>query len=390
MKKLSIYIHIPFCVRKCLYCDFLSFSVGETDYAEVDIINNYVDLLTREVETEAAKYENFQVVSIFFGGGTPSLLSGELVSKIVSHLKNRFHLAQDVEITIEMNPGTVNFEKLCSYRETGINRISIGLQSTEDTLLKKIGRIHDYNQFLVTYEEARSTGFDNINVDLMAALPGQTMEMYEKSLQQIVQLAPEHISAYGLILEEGTPLYEQREKYSFPCEEEEREMYDRTGVYLAQNGYRRYEISNYAKPGRECRHNVVYWERGNYVGFGLGAASMVENVRWSNTTQMSEYKLLLESGIKQRAGICAKQETIQTLTVKEQMEEYMFLGLRLMRGVHVGQFERLFGQTMDGVYGKVIERFLTDKLLEYNGKYLKLTKKGIDISNYVMSDFIFD
>ena len=258
MKNLSIYIHIPFCVRKCLYCDFLSAPAHDGG------MENYVNLLLREIEEQSIFYGDHRVVSIFLGGGTPSLLPAGETGRILERVRDRFAVVEDAEITIECNPGTVTAEKLANYITHGINRLSIGLQSTEDEELKRIGRIHDYDTFLETYRLAREAGFGNINIDLMAGLPGQSIESYRKTLERVVSLAPEHISAYSLILEEGTPLYVNRKSYTFPDEDEDREMYELTEKVLGQAGFWCYEISNYAREGRECRHNMVYWRRGDY------------------------------------------------------------------------------------------------------------------------------
>ena len=264
MRELSIYIHIPFCVRKCLYCDFLSAPAGGKE------MESYVNLLLREIEKQSIFYGDHTVISIFLGGGTPSLLSGGEVERILARIRKNFIMAPDVEITMECNPGTVTPEKMESYIASGINRLSIGLQSTEDEELARIGRIHSYGDFLEIYELARGAGFGNINIDLMSGLPGQSSVSWKKTLERVTALLPEHISAYSLILEEGTPLYVNQSGYTFPTEEEDREMYALTGEYLAEAGYCRYEISNYGREGFACRHNKVYWKRGDYAGFGLG------------------------------------------------------------------------------------------------------------------------
>lgn len=398
MKDLSIYIHIPFCVRKCLYCDFLSFPVSAdksgsacgnalTDSAK-ERIHSYVNLLQKEIAGSALQYKEYRALSIFWGGGTPSLLPVGEVSRLMETIRKYYHVTEDAEITIEMNPDTVTEDKLREYITSGINRISIGLQSADDDDLARIGRIHDYRTFERAYELSRKVGFHNINIDLMAALPEQSVDSYEWTLKKVASLAPEHISAYSLTLEEGTPLYEVQAAYRFPTEEEDREMYALTGEYLASCGYHRYEISNYALDGYECRHNKVYWQRGNYVGFGLGASSMVDNVRWTNPTEPEQYRSHAEHPASGRAtGIYPPR---QTLTVREQMEEYMFLGLRLMCGVDMRRFEDEFGQQIETVYGEVIERMCRQGLLEQEEKRLRLTGRGIDVSNYVMAQFLFD
>ncbi len=394
MRDLSIYIHIPFCVRKCLYCDFLSFPLSgkDEDMGEVpakgalrkniscEEIENYVNLLMREIKQQSILYKEHKVISVFFGGGTPSVLETGQIGRIMEQIRTYYTLSESPEITIEMNPGTVTKEKLQEYITCGINRISIGLQSADNEELARIGRIHDYETFLETYHMARKAGFTNINIDLMAALPGQSISSYRNTLERVAALCPEHISAYSLILEEGTPLYERRDSYSFPSEEEDRQMYLMTSRYLAAHGYHRYEISNYAKEGYECRHNKVYWQRGDYVGFGLGAASMVKENRWSNPADWERYAKCVHSFRPQS----------QKLTVSEQMEEFMFLGLRMMCGVERSDFYRKFGQQIEEVYGSVLRKLCGQGLLVQEADSIRLTERGIDVSNYVMAEFLFD
>ncbi len=420
MRELSIYIHIPYCVRKCLYCDFLSFPVGSgllTDSTAmtnegsgldrkgpggqtVRDIESYVNLLKREITLEADRYSGHQVISVFWGGGTPSLLGAAAVTEVIETLRNRYHMAADVEITIEANPGTVTADKLREYITAGINRISIGLQSADDRELARIGRIHDYRAFLETYKMAREAGFGNINIDLMAALPGQSVKSYEETLRRVAALCPEHISAYSLILEEGTPLYERQGEYRFPTEEEDREMYLLTDSCLASCGYHRYEISNYAREGFECRHNKVYWQRGDYVGFGLGAASMVDNIRWSNPTEPEKYVAYVTGLEKESDKTTGKEDgqasagktggfpVRQILTGEEQMEEFMFLGLRMMCGVSSRAFQEQFGRQIEEVYGEVLRKMYRQNLLVCESDHIKLTTLGIDVSNYVMAEFL--
>lgn len=374
MRELSIYIHIPFCVRKCLYCDFLSAP------ADAEEIENYVNLLLREIKKQSVFYGDHRVISIFMGGGTPSLLSAEETGRVLRQIRENYSVAPDAEITMECNPGTVTAEKLKNYITYGINRLSLGLQSTDDAELVRIGRIHSYGDFLTTYRMAREAGFQNINIDLMAALPGQSLDSYRRSLERVAGLSPEHISAYSLILEEGTPLYVNQKSYAFPTEDEDREMYELTGKYLAEEGYQRYEISNYAKDGFACRHNCVYWRRGDYVGFGLGASSMVENVRWKNPEKHAAYAVYVDHPEKRKGG--------QALTTEEQMEEFMFLGLRLTEGIDTGAFQRMFGKTVEEVYGKSIEEFEARGLLARTGERLSLTPHGIDVSNVIFAEFL--
>lgn len=390
MRDLSIYIHIPFCVRKCRYCDFLS---GPARGGEME---SYVNLLLREIKKQAIFYGDHRVISIFLGGGTPSLLPAWETGRILERVREEFLLTEDAEITIECNPGTVTAEKLENYITYGINRLSIGLQSTDDGELARIGRIHGYGSFLETYRLAREAGFRNVNIDLMAGLPGQSLASYRKTLERVVALSPEHISAYSLILEEGTPLYVNQEAYTFPDEEEEREMYELTGRCLGEAGFHRYEISNYAREGRECRHNKVYWRRGDYAGFGLGASSMVRNVRWKNPDGQADYAACVERVESSPQGMDFAEmlrqtgrREVQILTTQEQMEEFMFLGLRLTEGVDLQEFQRYFGKTAEEVYGEQISSFEKQGLLKREGRRLRLTPRGIDVSNVVFSAFLF-
>lgn len=376
MRLLELYIHIPFCVKKCAYCDFLS---GPSDEKSRE---RYVELLCEEIQVCRGKVEKYQVSTVFFGGGTPSVLQGEQIKRIMETLRKVFVFETDAEISMEMNPGTVTSEKLVAYREAGINRLSIGLQSVQDEELKLLGRIHTYDEFLHSYELARKAGFENINIDLISAIPGQTVSSWAETLKTIVELEPEHISAYSLIIEEGTPFFE---KYGegfgqemLPSEDEEREMYRQTKQILHEAGYERYEISNYAKEGRECRHNIGYWERAPYLGFGIGAASLFEETRSANPSNIEEYRTSFE-----------KKFQAEKLSVEEQIEEFMFLGLRMMKGISKQKFAEAFGKEIEEIYGKQIERLKKAELLEENDDRIYLTEKGIDISNSVFVEFMF-
>ncbi len=377
MKPLSLYLHIPFCVRKCNYCDFLSF---EADEAQKEA---YVESLLAEIDLEAPSFKEYEVQTIFFGGGTPSLLSGLALTRIMECLYANFSISKKAEISMEMNPGTATLSNLMSYRKAGINRLSIGLQSAVDEQLQLLGRIHTYDQFLSTYQAAHKAGFQNINIDLMSALPGQTWESYLASLEKVLNLNPKptHISAYSLIIEEGTPFWEwvEQEKLKLPDEEEERRMYVGTLRTLQKYGYDRYEISNYALPGYECKHNCVYWKRGDYLGLGLGAASLVDNARWSNEADMAEYQSRVAKGLQVADR--------QVLTTKEQKEEFMFLGLRLTHGVCAKTFEEAFKMPIAQVYGDVLAKHEKEGLLILDER-IRLTEKGLDLSNYVMADFL--
>ncbi len=379
-KELEIYIHIPFCVRKCRYCDFLSSS------APADVQEAYMEALCKEVEGSSYEYGDYRVVSVFIGGGTPSIVNPSWISKLMNLLKEKFDVDKEAEITIEMNPGTVNEKALEIYKNAGINRLSIGLQSANNKELELLGRIHTYEDFLDSFNLARKLGFNNINVDIMSALPGQSFASYTETLQKIVNLEmpPEHISAYSLIIEEGTvfqDLYDDG-KLDLPQEEAERQMYEYTEKFLAEKGYLRYEISNYAKPGKECRHNIGYWERREYLGFGIGAASLIDNRRFSNTSDRAAY---IE---------CPNIEypEVQQLSIADQMEETMFLGLRMTRGIREKDFEKKYGKTLVQVYGDVIQKHIKTGLLQRytldGEEWIALTQKGLDVSNYVMADFL--
>lgn len=420
MKSISIYIHIPFCVKKCQYCDFLS-APADSRAQEV-----YLRALKQEIGEQAARYREYEVQTVFIGGGTPTAVPCEKLCEILETVFSCYRVYPQAEISMEANPGTVTKEALCAYRKAGINRISIGLQSSNDRELKLLGRIHTYRDFLQTYRWVQEAGFTNINLDIMSALPGQSVENYKKTLETVLSLKPQHISAYSLIVEEGTPFYEKYGQESeklratgekqpdLPSEEEEREMYALTEKLLAAAGYHHYEISNYALPGRECRHNLVYWKRGNYVGFGLGAASMVENVRFENTRKMQEY-LEEYAGVPDAGQVFAdvaqedmhplltredvnsmdEQQIFQgenghPLSKEEQMEETMFLGLRLTEGVSKAEFQRQFGVSMEQIYGEIVRENTAKGLLIDEAGYVRLTREGMDLSNYVMAQFLLD
>lgn len=383
-KSLELYVHIPFCVRKCEYCDFLSAPAG------ADTQQEYVRNLLLEIEQKGVRCTDYEVTTIFFGGGTPSILKAGWIADILNAIHRNFKVRKDAEITIECNPGTLTFEKLSIYKSAGINRISVGLQSASDAELRELGRIHTYEDFLKSYDLIRKKGFSNVNIDLMAALPGQTLKSYEQTLRRVLALKPEHISAYSLIIEEGTPFYEKyeadellREKgekpQMLPSEETERLMYERTKELLFAHGYERYEISNYARRGYACRHNIGYWRRENYLGFGLGSASLLENERFHNTTDLTDYL----------GGDYLAYEQ-EKLDKKSQMEEFMFLGLRMTDGISTECFRQTFGLTVELVYGPVLEQQIADQLLRKEDGRIFLTERGLDVSNYVMAQFLLD
>lgn len=373
MKELELYVHLPFCVKKCQYCDFLSGAYPR------EMQEQYIEALKKEMGAAAREVADYQVTSVFFGGGTPSLLNGKQIAELMDALRNSFSIQRDAEVTMEGNPGTFTLENLKAYGEGGVNRLSMGCQSTKNEELKLLGRIHTFEDFLESFALAREAGFENINVDLMSGLPGQSFSGWEESLRQISALGPEHISAYSLIVEEGTPFAEM--ELELPEEDCERQMYEETEHILQEYGYEQYEISNYALPGRECRHNIGYWERKNYLGFGIGAASLLENVRFTNTPDMKEYfQWAKEPGKLRRER--------QVLDVEEQMEEFMFLGLRMNRGVSGTQFQREFGISMESVYGKVLEKYEALGLLLRLGDRVSLSRRGISVSNQIFTDFL--
>ena len=391
MRQLGIYLHIPFCAKKCNYCDFLSAPAGK------DVQQAYVDRLVQEIQQKPAGKKECCVTSIFFGGGTPSLLAPNQIGAILAAVQQQFCISPDVEISLEINPGTLGncqgedpCYKLEAYCQMGINRLSIGLQSFCDKELELLGRIHRVQDFLKLYDAARQVGFNNINIDLMSGLPGQTRRGFAHTLQQAVDLQPEHISVYSLIIEPGTPFYqlysqdvERRDRGEtplyLPTEEIERAMIADTVDMLTAAGYIQDEISNFAKPGHICRHNNNCWLRTEYLGYGIGAASLYNETRFSNHTDLKAYL----------NGQFAPA-TIQPLDIKDQMEETMFLGLRRIQGVSKQAFFNKFGISVNQVYKDVISRFVQQGLLYQNNDFVALTKKGLDISNYVMADFLLD
>lgn len=404
-KSLELYLHIPFCVKKCDYCDFLSGPSGEENRKA------YTEALLREIQALPDDLDR-EIVSVFTGGGTPSLLDAPDMERIITALRDKFEFSENAEITIEANPGTLSSDKLEIYRASGINRLSLGLQSTDNRELQILGRIHTYEEFLESYELARTAGFDNINIDLMSAIPEQTCEKWIHNLRTAAELKPEHISAYSLIVEEGTP-FAQRE-LKLPDEEQEYQMYEDTADILKSYGFEQYEISNYAKNGYECRHNLGYWKRTEYLGLGLGAASLTGEDLWKhlcgerssgnsereyineeyrsseqveyrfcNTRNMQEY---LENSRNPRM----LRRDIAVLSEKEQQEEFMFLGLRMTKGIFVQEFRERFGKEIDEIYGKVLRKYEAMGFMEKSSGFWRFTRKGIHVSNHILSDFLQD
>ena len=374
-QELELYAHIPFCVRKCGYCDFLSGT------AEESTREAYLLALAREIRRAGQDAEGCRAVSVFFGGGTPTVLTGGQLSRLLSEIKKSFRLAGDCEITLEANPGTLYPEKLRLCREAGFNRISIGCQSADNRELRRLGRIHTWEEFLEGFRQAREAGFSNINVDLMSGIPGQTLVSWETSLRKTAELGPEHISAYSLILEEGTPFYENREKLDLPDEDTERRMYERTGEILEEYGCRQYEISNYAREGYRCRHNLGYWTGREYLGLGLGASSLWRDTRFRNTDSMEEY-------LKDSGNLPKIRREEEKLSASDRQSEYMILGLRLTEGISLAGFRETFGTDVRKVWPGVLEKYKGYGLLEEAAGRLKFTGEGISLSNVVLAEFL--
>lgn len=372
---LGLYVHIPFCVQKCNYCDFLSFSADEKTKRQ------YVDVLVKEMKGWREKTSDYELDTIFIGGGTPSVLSVSDMDNLFQGISDCFSWSKKTEFTVECNPGTVDEEKLSLYRQAGVNRLSFGMQSTMDEELRQLGRIHNYEQFLGSYELARRMGFDNMNVDIMSAVPEQTLKSYETTLHRVTELAPEHISSYSLIIEEGTPFYERYADSPPVDEDTDRRMYECTEEVLAAAGYMRYEISNYARPGRECRHNIKYWRRSEYLGLGLGAASQMGDCRFSNLRNPEAYLSMLQTG----GDVVEEREE---LSLTDEKAEFMYLGLRMMQGISRKEFEKYFRESLMECYGEEINRCERQGLLECQGDRIFLTKRGIDVSNRVFAEFI--
>uniref|UniRef100_UPI004027A000 radical SAM family heme chaperone HemW n=1 Tax=Lachnospira sp. TaxID=2049031 RepID=UPI004027A000 len=448
--ELGIYIHIPFCVHKCIYCDFLSSPADvhtrkqyvralineiyltregkcankliknvlqgdntsyedmeeqavnglTSDYALYDTVcmADYEKTIMQEDISgcvDDIKSENWHIVtSIFIGGGTPSAIDAEDISDILDAVRNNYNVSDKAEITIECNPGTMDKKKAAIYRKAGINRISFGLQSTDNNELRMLGRIHTYEQFMESYKIAREAGFDNINIDLMSALPGQTMESFKAVLEKALSLGAEHISVYSLIVEEGTRLSDNIDSFPpIPSDDEDRQMYYMTKEMLSSYGYEQYEISNYAQKGYECKHNLKYWERCDYLGFGIGAASLYGGRRYTNISDIGRYMDVLaeitnaldKSYVNELLQI---RTDMEELSKEDEMSEYMFLGLRKTKGIDITDFKEEFGTDIKDIFGEAIEDNIASGLLIHDGNCLYLSKRGIDISNTVMSDFI--
>lgn len=377
MKPISIYIHIPFCKRKCLYCDFPSFAGCEAEY------DAYVSALLAEIRERSEDLRGYRVQTIFFGGGTPTVLPPKVLGKIIDTIHSKYDVGSLAEITTESNPGTLNKAMLVELAAMHFNRLSMGVQAWQNHLLQRIGRIHTIEEFLDNYATAREVGFQNINVDLMFSLPGQTFLDWEETLEKIIRLKPEHISAYSLIIEEGTPFHEMYAKgvFTLPDEKLDREMYTFTKEFLQGNGYHQYEISNFAKEGKESRHNKVYWRDEEYIGFGLGAHSYFRGERFHNTYDMKQY-------ISGKGDARKLVEERETLAEETQIEEFMFMGLRMTEGIENQRFLQRFGKNIHDVFQEEVEYLVGEKLLWEKDGFLRLTDRGMDLSNFVFEKFL--
>lgn len=377
MKDLGIYVHIPFCKRKCNYCDFISFANKD------NLICEYIKTLKEEIDKLTIKESEYLVETIYFGGGTPSYIESKYIVDILRLLKNKFNVSNNAEITIEINPGTVNKEKLEDYYKAGINRLSIGLQSVDDKMLKLIGRIHNYNEFLETYNLAKEVGFKNINIDLIIGLPTQTLQDIAITLQEIITLNPKHVSVYSLILEKGTPLYksvEEKELY-LPSEDLERQMYWKVKERLEKEGYIHYEISNFSKKGFESKHNLACWNQEEYIGLGVSAHSYLNDTRYSNTENIEEYIEMFKLNKNKR-----KINEVQNK--QDKMKEYMMLGLRKIEGVKISEFKNKFVDNPIYLFRESLSKLVMQRLIAIEGDKIKLTKKGIDLANLVWEEFV--
>ena len=384
--QLELYIHIPFCAKKCNYCDFLSFPMGEQEHRD------YVEKLCREIELTSENIASEREIStIFIGGGTPSLIDPRLIVRILKTIRQHYHVRDDAEITIECNPASTITDKFAYYKNAGVNRLSIGLQSAKNLELKTLGRIHIYEDFLKSYQNARLEGFGNINIDLMNDIPGQTERSWQDTLKHVLMLRPEHVSIYNLIIEDGTPFGEMYEdgRLVLPEEDTASGIDGITKTLTEKYGYQRYEVSNYAKPGFECRHNYGYWSNVNYLGFGIGAASYFGNSRYSNIRDFRKY-LELDFDEDMKRGWAELHTDVQILSKNDQMEEFMFLGLRRIEGISETEFKVRFQVDIMSVFGRQLEQYVNQELLVHDGYRFRFSPHGMDVSNVILSDFLLD
>lgn len=390
---LSLYIHIPFCVKKCLYCDFLSFSASNSKkQGYVKALVNELAAWEEVLKEKLTGMDRLYFKTVFAGGGTPTCLEPSMLLEILQSVMK--YTDENTEFTIEANPGTITDSHISVFKETGINRVSLGLQSAQDRELKKLGRIHTYREFCNSYNKLQKAGFGNINIDIMAGIPGQDIPSYKDTLEKVAALAPAHISVYSLIVEPGTEFYKMQEQGGLDIADEDtdRHMYNLAKEILGRNGYNRYEISNYSKKGMECLHNITYWTGGSYLGTGLGASSYINGTRFTGTMDFNKYTCIFKDRAGQGMAENQVQKNIGTnyenLSVKNQMEEFMFLGLRLTQGISVNDFEKKFHTPYVSVYGKISRELEEKKLLRRENGRIFLTERGIDLSNYVLSEFL--
>ncbi|WP_195336176.1 radical SAM family heme chaperone HemW [Paraclostridium bifermentans] len=374
---LGLYIHVPFCAQKCYYCDFNSYKINSNQKKE------YLINIEREMKFYEGEFKDKCFDTVFFGGGTPSILTVDELKELVNNINENFNIKKDAEITIECNPGTINREKLEAMKKMGINRLSIGLQATQNYHLKSIGRIHTYEEFEKNYYDALDIGFKNINIDLMYALPNQKTQEWKDTLDKIIKLNPSHISAYSLILEEGTKLYDMYQNKEFELLDEDTDinMYNYTIDTLKRHGYNQYEISNYSKEDLECKHNIIYWKCDNYLGLGPGASGFVGDTRYSNIEDICEYNKCIMQNIR------PVSEEIE-LTKKDKIEEFIFMGLRMNEGINIDVFKERFDTDFYDIYQEVMDNLIKRELVRFDGKNISLTQKGREISNSVFIEFL--
>ncbi|EOU1569191.1 radical SAM family heme chaperone HemW [Clostridium perfringens] len=376
MDKISLYIHIPFCAQKCLYCDFPSFARKD------HLRKAYIEALNKEIINLREKHNNLEINTIFIGGGTPSVLESNELECLLKEVA-KLNMAKDIEYSMECNPGNLTEEKLEVMKNYGVNRISMGLQAKQDNLLKGLGRIHNYKTFKENFLLAKKVGFNNINIDLMFGLPNQRLNEWEETLREIISLEPAHISAYSLIIEEGTAFYNlyENDKLKLPTEEEERKMYHLAKKILEENGFNQYEISNYAKEGKECRHNLAYWNMDNWIGVGSASASYIDGKRIKNISSVEKYI----NSINEKGE--AVEEIINN-SKNDNMEEFMFMGLRKINGIDENEFKKRFSMNINDVYGEILNKYIGEGLLIRESGRIFLSEKGIEISNIIMADFL--
>ena len=374
---LGLHIHIPFCVTKCKYCDFNSFKIDLNEKIK------YLNYLGEEMKLYKEEIKNREIDSVFVGGGTPSILNENEINILFEKIKENFNIKSNAEITMECNPGTLTLNKLKVMKKSGVNRLSIGLQAVQNHHLKYIGRIHTFEEFEKNYHDAKQMGFDNINIDLMYALPNQSREDWMESLEKVVKLNPTHISAYSLILEENTELFKmyERDEFNLLDENTDIEMYEYTINYLKSHGYNQYEISNYAKDNFECKHNVLYWKCEEYVGIGASASGYFNGIRYNNICELDNYEKMILEGEK-------PIEWEEKLSIKDEIEESIFLGLRMNEGIQISDFKEKYNFDFEKEYKNEIEKLSKMELIEIDNNLMKLTQKGREISNSIFVEFI--